>query len=435
MYNKATISEFGLIGWEQKPSNKFLCAKIDKDFYEELESFAKTDKGKDVLQFTGNGRYLQAKSYIGTIQTTSGFILEILPKTVSKNEEVDKEKEIKKSKQIFMKLLHLLYKLPNYKNIDSANFERIKDLEIFEIFIFMFLEEVGIIIKKGIKSDYVGFEDNLFYLKGKLLINEQIKRNSIHKERFYVQYDDYNQNRAENRLIKSTLKLLSNVSKDFENQRKIRQYLEHMNWIELSLNIDKDFSMVKTGRGMEHYKNALIWSKVFFKKESFSSFSGDTVAFAILYPMEKLFECFVQWWLEKEYPHLQIEAQNGEVTFVTKEDSKKLFGVRPDFLIKKDNQVICVADAKWKLIEKDGDFSQSDFYQLFAYKHIFLKQQKENYKDDCELMSLKIYYPKIEKIFEKPKIFQYFGEEGKIKIIPLDIETELLKDSKNLFME
>ena len=419
MNNKATISEFGLIGIGEKPSSKFLSTQVCSDFYKELESFAKTDKGKDVLQFTGNGRYLQAKSYVGTIQTTSGFILEILPKTV-------KDNDVEKSKQIFMKLLHLLYKLPNYKNIDSANFELIKNLEIFEIFIFMFLEEVGIIIKKGIKSDYVGQEDNLFYLKGKLLINEQIKRNTVHKERFYVQYDDYNQNRAENRLIKSTLKLLSNISRDFDNQRKIRQYMQHLNWIDLSLNIDKDFSMVKTGRGMEHYKNALIWSKVFLKKESFSSFSGDTIAFAILYPMEKLFECFVEWWLEKKYPHLQIEAQNGGVDFV-----KKLFTVRPDFLIKKDNQVICVADAKWKLIESDKEFSQSDFYQLFAYKHIFLKEQKENYKDEiCEVMSLKIYYPKSDYL-GKSRIFEYFENEGNIKIVPLDIETELLKESKN----
>ena len=419
MKNKATISEFGLIGIGEKPSSKFLSTQVCSDFYKELESFAKTDKGKDVLQFTGNGRYLQAKSYVGTIQTTSGFILEILPKTV-------KDNDVEKSKQIFMKLLHLLYKLPNYKNIDSANFELIKNLEIFEIFIFMFLEEVGIIIKKGIKSDYVGQEDNLFYLKGKLLINEQIKRNTVHKERFYVQYDDYNQNRAENRLIKSTLKLLSNISRDFDNQRKIRQYMQHLNWIDLSLNIDKDFSMVKTGRGMEHYKNALIWSKVFLKKESFSSFSGDTIAFAILYPMEKLFECFVEWWLEKKYPHLQIEAQNGGVDFV-----KKLFTVRPDFLIKKDNQVICVADAKWKLIESDKEFSQSDFYQLFAYKHIFLKEQKENYKDEiCEVMSLKIYYPKSDYL-GKSRIFEYFENEGNIKIVPLDIETELLKESKN----
>lgn len=412
--NKATISEFGLIGIGEKPVNKFLSAGVKEDFYEELEAFAKTDKGKDVLQFAGNGKYLQSKSYVGTIQTISGFTLEILPKTASTN---TKEKNIETSKQVFMKLLHLLYKLPNYKNIDSANFERIKDLEIFEIFISMFLEEVSMIIKKGIKSDYVNQEDNLFYLKGKLLINQQIKRNSIHKERFYVEYDDYNQNRAENRLIKSTLKLLSNISKDFDNQRRIRQYLEHLNWIKLSMNIDKDFSMVKSGRGMEHYKNALIWSKVFLKKESFSSFSGDTIAFAILYPMEKLFECFVEWWLNKKYRHLNIEAQNGGYNFVN-----DLFTVRPDFLIKKDKEVISVADAKWKLIDKKNNFSQSDFYQLFAYKHIFLKEKKEN--DKCELISLKLFYPESEN-FQGSKEYGYF-DGNKIKIVFLNLENELL---------
>lgn len=415
MSKKVTISEYGLVGTDESVlnANKFLSAQIKDTFFKELDSFAKTDKGKDVLQFTGNGKYLQAKSYIGTIQTTSGYILEILPKTSMIN-------DTENSKQIFMKLLHLLYKLPNYKNIDSANFERIKDLEIFEIFIFMFLEEVGSIIKKGIKSDYVNKEDNLYYLKGKLLIKEQIKRNSVHKERFYVEYDDYNQNRVENKLIKSTLKLLSNISRNFTNQRRIRQYMEHMNWIDFSLNIDRDFSMLKNGRGMEHYKNALIWSKVFLKKESFSSFSGDTIAFAILYPMEKLFECFVEWWLNKKYSHLQIEAQNGGYDFV-----KGLFGVRPDFLIKKDKKVISVADAKWKLINSNKDFSQSDFYQLFAYKQIFLKEQKEIYRDDkCELVNLKIYYPETENFLQDSIEFEYF-DNTKIKIVPLDIEKGL----------
>jgi len=418
--HKATISEFGLIGTDEdiKNANKFLSANISKTQYEELEAFAKTDKGKDVLHFSGNGRYLQAKSYIGSIQTTSGFVLEIIPKTAHVDNEGNKE-EIKRSKQVFMKLLHLLYKLPSYKNIDNANFERIKELDIFEIFILMFLEEVGTIIKKGIKSDYVAQEDNLFYLKGKLLVKEQIKQNSIHKERFFVKHDEYNQNRAENRLIKSTLKLLSSISKDFGNQRTIRQYLEHMNWIELSHNIDKDFSMVKTGRGMEHYHNALVWAKVFLKKESFSSFSGDTIAFAILYPMEKLFECFVQWWLEKTYKHLLVEAQNGGFDFV-----KNLFTVRPDFLIKKEDKVICVADAKWKLIGREKDYSQSDFYQLFAYKHIFLKEQETIYLDKkCELTSLRIYYPK-HYCGQNDETFEYFDGQ-KIKIRFLDLENEL----------
>ena len=414
---KKTISEFGLIGTsdEVQNANKFLSAQVAHVVYQELEAFAKTDSGKDVLGFAGNGKYLQAKSYVGTIQTKSGFILEILPKTVNDDKPED-------SKKIFMKLLHLLHKLPNYKNIDTANFERIKNIDIFEIFIVMFLDEVGQIIKKGIKSDYSSREDNLFFLKGKLKFNEHIKQNSIHKERFYVEYDDYNQNRPENRLIKSTLQLLSKLSKDFQNIRRIRLYMEHMNWVESSMNVDNDFRSMKLGRGMEHYRYALIWSKVFLKKESFSSFSGETIAFAILYPMEKLFESFVEWYLNKTESDFNVIAQSGEHDFVCN-DKKRLFGVRPDFLLKQGEVVKCVADAKWKLIDKEADFSQGDFYQLFAYKNIFLKN---NTDDD---RNLRIYYPKTE--FLKGEIVYKYFDGGKINIIPLDIKDELSKSKTN----
>lgn len=408
LMNKAIISEFGLIGTDADvcSANKFLSAQISHDQYRELEAFAKTDSGKDVLGFTGNGKYLQAKSYVGTIQTNSGFSLEILPKTAS-------DGSIENSRQVFMKLLHLLYRLPSYKNIDTADFERIKDINIFEIFIVMFLVEVGEIIKKGVKSDYNTREENLFFLKGKLRLNEHIKQNSIHKERFYVEYDDYNQNRSENRLIKSTLQLLSKLSKNFQNIQRIRQYMEHMNWVDLSMNVDNDFRSVKIGRGMEHYKYALIWSKVFLKKESFSSFSGDTIAFAILYPMEKLFEGFVEWYLNKTENKSEIIAQSGEM-FV-----KSLFGVRPDFIVRRNNQVVCVADAKWKLITRENDFSQSDFYQLFAYKEIY------SFKSE-KIEDIRIYYPLTE-FFQHPKKYKYF-DGGQINVIPLDLNKELCID-------
>ncbi len=45
-------------------------------------------------------------------------------------------------------------------------------------------------------------------------------------------------------------------------------------------------------------------------------------------------------------------------------------------------------------------------------------------------MSLKIYYPKSDYL-GKSRIFEYFENEGNIKIVPLDIETELLEESKN----
>lgn len=422
--NTVTISEFGLIGWDEEPASKFLSAKIDKAHYLELEEFAKSDAGKEVLQFARNGKFLQARSYVGTIQTKSGLTLEILPKTVAKDSETLREVKIKTSREIFMQLLHLLHKLPSYKQIDSVNLERLKNISIFEIYIFMFLKEVELIIKRGIKSDYIEQEGNLFYMKGKLLINEQIRRNTVHEERFYMAYDEYSQNRAENKLIKSTLLLLTNLSTDFTNKRLIRQHLEHMHQIQPSTNYDKDFRSCKKGRGMEHYYHAMIWAKVFLKKESFSSFSGDTIAFSILYPMEKLFEAFVEWWLVnlvKKCPSYQVQAQNGETNFV-----QGLFGVRPDYLIKNNNdKVLCVADAKWKLIGSNTEsseklsFSQADFYQLFAYKHIF-SDKKDNQQNN---IALRLYYPKTEYLATS-QVFKYFDGQ-KLIVVPLDIKEEL----------
>jgi 5-methylcytosine-specific restriction enzyme subunit McrC len=182
------------------------------------------------------------------------------------------------------------------------------------------------------------------------------------------------------------------------------------------MNVDNDLRSIKLGRGMEHYKYAIVWARVFLKKESFSSFSGDTIAFAILYPMEKLFEGFVEWYLNKHEVDSEIIPQSGERIFVKKSDETKLFGVRPDFLIKKDNKISCVADAKWKLINDLGkDFSQSDFYQLFAYKQIFL--------EECiRVGNLRIYYPQSDH-FIMPIEFTYF-DGGRIKVIPIDIKVE-----------
>jgi len=405
-----SISEYGLIGTDDFVTkyNSFVSAKVTNEVYQELEEFAKSDNGSCVFGFSGNGRYLQAKSYVGTIQTHSGFTVEILPKIYSQESESD-------SKEIFLELLRLLYNLPNFKQVDKANFQNI-DMPILEIFITMFLQEVGMIIKRGLKSDYINKEENLFYLKGKLLVNEQLKRNYINKERFYINHDEYSQNRAENRLLKSTLRYLANISTSYENIRLIRQYLEHMQMITYSQNIHADFRACKIGtRGMSYYATALIWSKIFLKKESFSNFSGDSIAFSILYPMEKLFENYVEYWLiENELNVDEVFIPTIKETFV-----KNVFGILPDIVVKKDKVVKIVADAKWKIINQSSSFSQSDFYQLFAYKHIYEKKHDNK-------IELRLYYPK-SFFLQGIKSYSYF-DNSKIDVIPLDM-NELIKEN------
>lgn len=403
-----TISEYGLLGTDKSVRyyNKFKSVRIDDTAFIEFKAFAKTDSGKDVLGFSNNGKYLQAKNYVGTIQTQKGYTLEILPKIHNDNEKLEH------SKEIFLALLKLLYKLPNYKHINKAHFHN-ENMPLLEIFISMFLDEIGLIIKKGIKSDYLLKEENLFYLKGKLIINEQLKRNYIHKERFYVEYDKYSQNRAENRLLKTTLKYLLTLSKSFSNLMLIKQYNEHLYGIEYSRNIAADFRGCKTDtRGMKYYRTALIWAKVFLKKESFSSFSGETIAFAILYPMQKLFESYVEYWIDETFPKWVVFAQaSGDNRSFVQKSGKSVFNLYPDFLIKKSWKII-IADAKWKLLADErskSNISDDDFYRMFAYGSIY------------NVNILILFYPMTAN-FTQRKYYRYTGGK-KLIICPLDMKN------------
>ena len=389
-----TISEYGLLGVDDNVENynKFKSAKIDKDSFKLLEEFAKNE-GSEIFSF--RGKYLQAKSYVGLIELKNGTIIEILPK-------IYKDNNVKNEKQVFLNLLKILYDLPNYKFFESGKFDEEK-MPLLEIFIKMFLEEVEFIIKKGIKSDYIEKIDNLNYLKGKLLINKQLA--SIYKNKFNCEFDEYHLNRSENRLLKTTLKYLLNKSTNFKNKNQIRLYLEHLYEVELSKNIESDFRNIKINRGTNHYKNALIWAKIFLKGNSFSSFSGSNVAFSLLYPMEQLFENYVGYILKKE--HKNVKLQKSKL-FIKDENNKKVLSPRPDFIIN-DN---IIADAKWKIIDSQNDFSEKDFYQLFVYYHLF------------NVNELRLYYPKSEYL-QKEKKFTYLDKIN-LNIIPIELPISLL---------
>ena len=162
-------------------------------------------------------------------------------------------------------------------------------------------------IKKGIKSDYIIQEQNSNFLKGKLKINEQLKQNYIHKERFFVQFDEYLQDRAENRLLKSTIKLLIQKTKNYENKKALRTQLFIFDNVQTSKNIDKDIVKINLYRGMEYYEVPLKFAKLFLKDKSFTSLSGKDNVFALLFPMQKLFEEYLAIVLNNSKQDLEID--------------------------------------------------------------------------------------------------------------------------------
>ena len=408
MKKEFILKEFEYLQYKDNTKDNF----IKPDTFEALEKFVlENEETAQYLKITtkkGFGKVLQAQNYVGVIQTKDGTTIEILPKIKNATTE--------KSKDILIKMLKTLKNSP-FKNLSVANLKSSK-IPLFEIFISMFLEELTVLVRNGIKSDYISKEENLKFLKGKLKISEQIKYNTIHKERFFVQYEEFISNRVENRLIKTTLQFLYNKSKLNKNQQRIREFLFVFDEIEISHNIKTDFSKIKLNRQMKDYEQVLLWCKTFLFENSFSPYKGNDIAFALLFDMNLLFESFVYSYLKKSSNFQDIKSQD-RTHHLAYENGIGRFRLKPDIVI---NGGKIIADTKWKILSEDKAYNgvlQDDMYQLYAYGTKYA---------NCE----KIYliYPFDELIIKNS--YNYFkNKELKLDILFFDVYKKEFVD-KNI---
>ena len=381
---------------------------IFEKLQEFLQSFVPEDDSSDALDFMkisykrGVGTTIQMKNYVGVIQMQNGYQIQILPKITFHDGSQGRAKD--QTKEIFLKMLRSMKDFP-CKVFHTSNV-KVDRMNLYEIFINMYVQEVRALSKKGLKSAYILQEDNLRFYKGKMLISQQIKKNAAHKERFYVSYDEYQINRPENRLIKSTLLKLQKLSNNAANLKEIRQLLTYFELVEPSVHYQKDFDSVVLDRNTRDYENAIKWSKVFLMNKSFTAFSGETASRALLFPMEKVFEAYVADHMKKIMKGTEWTVSTQDKGHYLFQTPRKQFALRPDIVIERPGQPPIILDTKWKRLtnepRKNYGISQADMYQMYAYS-------KKYHIPDIWLL-----YPQTEELKEPSDIV--FGSEDGVTV-------------------
>lgn len=375
MGKSVEVREFDTItcNIDYKDDNNFICiAKKDfDDLTSFIHEFAGTEENADALEFMrigyrrNIGEVISFKNYVGLLQIRTGFQIQVLPK-ISFGDDEDEGNE--QTKRIFLKMLRSMKDFPS-KAFNDASL-KVDRMNLYEIFINMYLQEVRQLVKHGIRSSYVRQEDNLKYYKGKLLVGKHVQTNLAHKEQFYVAFEEFHPNRPENRLVKTTLEKLQKLTISAENAKEIRQLLTAFEMVEVSKNYDKDFSKVVLNRNTKDYEMLIPWSRVFLQNRSFTTFSGTTTSKALLFPMESVYESYVAQQMKKVFgpDGWDISSQDrGHYLFV---EPRNQFALRPDIVLERDGRTI-IMDTKWKRLidseRKNYGILQADMYQMYAY--------------------------------------------------------------------
>ncbi len=390
--------------------------------FEQLENFVLSNRNKetDALELMGLsarkgiGKVITARNYVGIITLNDGTTIEILPKIYSAIEDDDSGK---RTKRLLIEMLKTLRDSP-YKNLQTSSVN-IEKMNIFEVFIRMFVNEVFFIVKRGLKCSYEAVEENASFFKGKMKFAQQIKFNHSHKERSYVEYDAFNANRPENRLLKATLQYLYRHSGSSRNRADIKILLNSFAEVDASTDYKSDFAKYVPDRNMKDYSTALLWCRVFLMGKSFTSFAGSEVALALLFPMETLFESYIAALLKKELRGTEYSVSVQDKTYHLFDEPGKRFQMRPDIVVKrKSDGAIFVLDTKWKILtdnKANYGISQADMYQMYAY------QKKYN------AQNVTLLYPQTDKLF--PGVNIYYRSQDGVEVNVRFVDLYDIKDS------
>ena len=418
-----SICEYGLIYPEKHAAGKVestACVILPDKSFELLCDFVATQEADYVLKYgkKQGQSFLKAQNYVGVIETADGTTLEILPKVQRYSDEV------KDARHVLLKMLRYLRDSP-YKEIEEAHLKTTQ-FPILEVFISAFVRSMQRLIRRGIKNNYVSVQDNQFFLKGKLLFNQHLRKNITAQHRFFVEFDEYLPDIPQNRLLKSCCQFLLNRTRHIENQNQLRHFLMMLDLVPSSVNLDKDFRLTATlDRTFIAYEQPLRWAKVFLQNQSFTNFKGKSLNQALLFPMERIFEDYVsakiKSKLEKE--GYTVFLQHKQYYLVDEHRGCKKFRLKPDIVAIKEGSCM-IFDAKWKLLnahapQHNYDISQADMYQLFGYGSKYKSEKSATPK-------LFLIYPEHECFQDKLAPFDFVKDEMRLEVLAWLFDEEII---------
>jgi 5-methylcytosine-specific restriction enzyme subunit McrC len=362
-------------------------------------------------------RAVQVVSFVGVIRAPDGYQIEVLPKVGKAIGGGHNE-----ARQLLIEMLRCL---GGFRHIQTDSAKLVAtSMPLLEIFIREFLLAVEHLIKRGLRSDYSGRQDNLFALRGKLQIAAHLRQNLCRRDRFFAEFDEFSPNRPENRLLHAALKRALAWAASQTNQQLARELCFVFAEVPVSDQPSADFQRVRLDRGMAHYEGALAWARLILEEESPLTGAGRHRAPSLLFPMAAVFEAYVAKHLARQLSQgFTLRPQASSYSLVRHLD-QDWFRLKPDLLVQASKVNRLVLDSKWKLIDgeqatgsKKYGLDQGDFYQLHAYGQNYLDGQGH----------VVLIYPKTDAFNKALPVFEFPKSTGlRLWVLPFCLKYKQL---------
>lgn len=363
---------------------------------------------RPVLRFDRSGHKLRTTNFVGVLPTRRGSPIEILPK-IDLAPGADDQDQEHETRYVFLEMLRAWREL-RHAELPPSAIRSLRRFPMLEAFAHLFLRNLAHLARHGLARRYVRVEDNLPYLRGRLLFQQHVRENLTNRARFYVAHDEFNPNRPANRLIRGTLDRLERTVRYEENARLLRELTDAFADVPPTSDPVSDWRRHSVDRTMQHYRPVMAWVRLFLFGQGLATFRGKHENQSLLFPMEEIYEDFVTWCFRRHQSEYDVTAQ-GPWKKLTRDPGA--FTMKPDITLHQGRKPAFILEAKWKRLKskaEDGEkrgIVQADMYQLYAYGKRY----------GCHTVAL--VYPRTDD-FDEPLRFA-FDDDLTLLCLPFDV--------------
>jgi 5-methylcytosine-specific restriction enzyme subunit McrC len=387
--------------------------------------------GRRVFDWT-DPNWIRVQNYVGVVQVP-GLSIEILPKSASSMETVIDPDRLARAgwAQIQRNLIFMLAMagIIPYSERGLANVEMTR-LPLIEALISVFAHRLMQELRRGLDRAYVTSTENLSVLRGKILIGTHLRINAAHPEKLFVAYDDFNSDTMLNRILKATCQHLLRIAALTQTQQLLRECLIDLADVAETQITEDCFDQIYLDRNNLRFSPLLEFSRLVLMGSSPQLRAGEIATFALLFPMERLFEQFIGTMIKRHAEaigivrnQVSLQSAGQRKWLVYTLEGPGRFPLKPDILLLDQfGAVRTIVDTKWKVLsadieDRENGVAEADMYQIFAYATKFESE-------DSVLL-----YPAVAGVTPKEYDASDPGKSRKIRVETIDLNYDLARNN------
>lgn len=229
----------------------------------------------------------------------------------------------------------------------------------------LFVDELQQVVERGLTRSYERTQQHEQYLRGRLLVTEQVRRPGPAATTFACEYDEHTADTTLNQGVLAATTLLSELvgaSKLVDELQAYRTLLRQH--VTERVVAPTDLDQIHLTRLNDHYESILGLTRLILDGVFVEDLDlGTRESYAVLLDMNRVYEQVVERAFREVVdtrPDWTVQSQQSNRSLLQGEPPVELI---PDIVLRDTGETQLVADAKWKTNQ-----SNSDIYQIVSYE-------------------------------------------------------------------